>query len=40
MENFTFGNLTHHKGLVLESAELEFIDRLFFQRVIRIYFSN
>ena len=32
MENFAFGNLTHHKGLVPESAELQFIDRLLFPK--------
>ena len=40
MENFAFGNLTHHKGLVPESAELQFIDKLCFQTLIRIHFAN
>ena len=33
MENFVFGNLIHHKGLVSESAELQFIHKLCFQRL-------
>ena len=40
MENFVFGNLTHHKGLVPESTELQFIDKLCFQKLIRMHFSD
>ena len=40
MENFAFGNLTHRKGLVLYSAKMQFINKLCFQKLIRIHFSN
>ena len=36
-KNFVLGNLTHHKDLVPEFAELQFTDRLCFQRLIRIH---
>ena len=31
MEKFVFGKLTHHKDLVSESAELQFILKFFFE---------
>ena len=40
MENFVFGNLTHHKGLVPESVELQFHHKLCLQRLIRIHFCD
>ena len=40
MENFAFGNLTHDKSLVPESSELQFIDRLCLQRLVRMHFLN
>ena len=30
MKNVVFGNLTHHKDLVSDSAELQFIHKLLF----------
>ena len=40
MKNFAFGNLTHDKSLVPESSELQFIDRLCLQRLVRMHFFN
>ena len=40
MKNFAFGNLTHDKSLVPESSELQFIDRLCLQRLVRMHFLN
>ena len=33
MENFVFENLTNHKDLVSDSAELQFINNLYFSKI-------